>query len=134
MDEVKRCKDCRAAGRPLTRPAPHPGPRCVTDHRAFRKLQRAATHDKRVQRVYGLEPGEYERLYALQGGHCAILNCRATGTGRKKLAVDHDHITGRVRGLLCSTHNQEIGANRDDPAVFRSIAEYLERPPAQRVR
>lgn len=85
-----------------------------------------------VQRVYGLAPGEYERLYALQGGRCAILNCRATGKS-KKLAVDHDHKTGKPRGLLCSNHNREIGANWDDPAVFRSIADYLESPPAQRL-
>lgn len=96
-------------------------------------MQKAASHDKMVQRVYGLAPGEYERLYALQGGRCAILRCRATGKS-KKLAVDHDHVTGAPRGLLCSNHNREIGANRDDPEVFRSIAEYLENPPAQQVR
>jgi len=81
--------------------------------------------------VYGLGPGEYARLYAVQGGKCAVLYCRATGTGRRKLAVDHDHRTGAVRGLLCSTHNQMLGDAGDDPTVFRSIAEYLECPPAQ---
>lgn len=104
--------------------------RCVTDWRAVRKATRKASADKRVQRVYGLAPGEYERLYRIQGGKCAILNCRATGTGRRALAVDHDHATGKVRGLLCSTHNQLLGAAGDDPTVFRSIAEYLELPPA----
>jgi hypothetical protein len=83
--------------------------------------------------VYGLGPGEYERLYRIQGGKCAILNCRATGTGRRKLAVDHCHATGKVRGLLCSTHNQLLGAAGDDPTVFRSIAEYLDLPPAYSV-
>jgi len=126
----KFCKDCKAAGRPPTRPAPHPGPRCATHHREFRKAQRETAHDRRVQRVYGLAPGEYQRQYKAQGGRCAILGCRATGTGRKKLAVDHDHQTGRFRGLLCSTHNQMIGEHRDDPQAFRSIANYLENPPA----
>ncbi len=128
--KLRVCKDCKAGGRPLTRPAPHPGPRCATDHRAFRKAQKEAAHDKRAQQVYGLAPGEYRRLYEAQGGRCAILNCRATGTGRRKLAVDHDHGTGKVRGLLCSTHNQMIGHAGDDPEVFRSIASYLEHPPA----
>lgn len=83
-----------------------------------------------VQRVYGLEPGEYARLLAIQGGTCAVYRCPARGTGKKKLAVDHDHKTGAVRGLLCSTHNQLLGAAGDDPIVFRSLAEYLECPPA----
>lgn len=107
--------------------------RCVTDWRAERRSQRAATAEKRVQRVYGLAPGEYDLLYRIQGGKCAVLKCRATGTGAKKLAVDHCHATGKVRGLLCSTHNRLLGAAGDDPTVFRSIAEYLELPPAYSV-
>lgn len=107
--------------------------RCASDWRAAGKAQKAASHEKRVERVYGLPPGEYARLYAIQGGKCAIYRCRATGTGRKKLAVDHCHSTGRVRGLLCSTHNQLLGAMGDDPVSFRSMAEYLELPPAYSV-
>jgi hypothetical protein len=107
--------------------------RCATDWRAERKAQKTATHEKMVSRVYGLPPGEYDRLYRIQGGKCAILKCRATGTGRKKLAVDHCHTTGKVRGLLCSTHNRLIGAMGDDPVAFKSIAEYLELPPAYSV-
>lgn len=112
------------------RPAPHPGPRCATHSRAFKKDQRARAHDASVQRTYGLPPGGYERLYAAQGGTCAITGCRATGK-TKRLAVDHDHKTGEVRGLLCGPHNQLIGYNRDNPAAFRSMADYLENPPAR---
>lgn len=132
MATSKPCKDCVAAGRPLTRPAPHPGPRCATDHRAFRKAQKERHHDRMVQTVYGLAPGDYERLLAAQGGRCAIHGCRATGK-TKRLAVDHDHKTGEVRGILCGPHNQLIGYNRDNPEAFRSIAAYLESPPARLV-
>lgn len=128
----KPCKDCQAAGRPLTRPAPHPGPRCATDHRAFRAAQKARTHDAMVQKTYGLGPGDYERLYEAQGGRCAVAKCRATGK-TKRLAVDHNHATGEVRGLLCGVHNQLIGYNQDSPEVFDSLAEYLRNPPARRV-
>lgn len=103
--------------------------RCATDWRATRRSQKAATAEKRVQKVYGLAPGEYARLYAIQGGRCAVYGCRATGK-TKKLAVDHDHKTGAVRGLLCGPHNQLLGYAGDDPIVFRSLAEYLECPPA----
>lgn len=132
MTKPRVCKDCVAAGRPLNRPAPHPGPRCATDHRAFVKAQKVRNHDKTVARVYGLAPGDYERLLAAQGGSCAVSKCRATGKS-KRLAVDHDHRTGEVRGLLCSTHNRLIGLHRDDPESFRSIAAYLESPPARLV-
>lgn len=81
--------------------------------------------------MYGLEPGEYARLLAIQGGTCAVYRCPAKGTGKKALAVDHDHVTGKVRGLLCSTHNLLIGYAKDDPIVFQSLAEYLLQPPAQ---
>lgn len=129
---VRLCKDCQSNGI-TNRPAPHPGPRCATHHRVFRKAQKEAAHDKRVQRVYGLAPGEYQRLYEAQGGRCAILGCRATGTGKKRLAVDHDHKTGKVRGLLCSTHNQMLGDHGDNPEAFQSIANYLESPPAYEI-
>ena len=129
---VKPCVDCMAAGRPLTRPAPFPGPRCATDSRAFKKAQKARSHDRSVARIYGLAPGDYARLLDAQGGRCAITGCRATGKS-KRLAVDHDHVTGEVRGLLCSNHNRVIGYNYDNPEAFRSIAAYLESPPARLV-
>lgn len=125
----KPCKDCPPGTK---RPAPHPGPRCTTHHRAFKKAQGARQHDKMVQLVYGLGPGDYERLLEAQGGRCAITGCRATGK-TKRLAVDHDHKTGEVRGVLCGPHNQLIGYNRDNPEAFRSLADYLENPPARRV-
>ena len=128
----KTCKDCRESGLPPTRPAPHPGPRCATHHREFRKAQKARNHDRMVQRTYGLAPGDYDRLLTAQGGRCAVTGCRATGKS-KMLAVDHDHASGEVRGILCSSHNRLIGYNRDNPEAFRSLADYLENPPARRV-
>lgn len=129
---TKQCKDCAAEGVSTIRPAPNPGPRCATHHRAFRKAQKARSHDVMVQKVYGLGPGDYERLLASQGGRCAITGCRATGK-TKRLAVDHDHKTGEVRGVLCGPHNQLIGYNKDNPEAFRSLADYLENPPARAV-
>lgn len=128
----KPCKDCVAEGVTTQRPAPHPGPRCATHNRVFKKAQKARTHDQMVQRVYGLGPGDYARLLEAQGGRCAITGCRATGK-TKMLAVDHDHRTGEVRGILCGPHNQLIGYNRDNPEAFRSLADYLENPPSRRV-
>jgi hypothetical protein len=104
---------------------------------ATKREQREQSHDKRVEKLYGLKPGEYRKLYKAQGGRCAIAKCKARGL-TVSLAVDHDHkleLGDRkaVRGLLCKKHNREIGYAHDDPEVFDSIAEYLRNPPAQKV-
>lgn len=132
------CIDCAAlpvAERPRTpRPAYHGGPRsrrCASHYRIHTKAQRAEAAEKRVQRVYGLEPGEYERLLAFQGGTCAFPKCRARGM-RRRLAVDHDHDTGEVRGLLCAAHNYELlGKYLKD---LQDALDYLDNPPARRLR
>lgn len=88
-------------------------------------------HDAYVAKTYGIKLGDYARLYAAQGGKCYICQ-RATGKARR-LAVDHDHVTGLVRGLLCKPCNRMLGHARDDSMMFRRAAGYLERPPARGV-
>ncbi|MFE3579114.1 endonuclease domain-containing protein [Streptomyces vinaceus] len=96
-----------------------------------RKARSRASHASRVQATYGLKPGEYDELFRLQGGVCAI--CRQARTTR--LDVDHCHKTGVVRGLCCARCNRQLLAKglRDDPVIARSAAEYLEDPPAVRL-
>lgn len=90
----------------------------------------AASHDARVRLTYGLEAGEYDRLFELQGGRCAICG----GTRKQRLSVDHDHKTHIVRGLLCRMCNGRLlTAARDRPEVLRTAAQYLEDPPAPRL-
>jgi len=76
-----------------------------------------------VERVYG---ADYDRLLKRQGGRCAGCGGRPQ---KKRLAVDHDHKTGRVRGLLCSTCNHDIlgVAERlaDPVGTLRRLADYL---------
>lgn len=132
IGKMKPCKDCVTEGVSTNRPAPHPGPRCTTHHRAKTKERKAAAHEARVQIVYGLGHGEYDRLYQYQGGVCAGCN-RSTGKV-KRLAVDHNHSTLEVRGLLCGPCNRLIGYFRDDPTTFLRLAEYLTNPPARRMR
>ncbi len=65
-----------------------------------------ASHASRVESTYGITKEEYERLLRFQNGVCWICG-RQPQT--KRLAVDHDHKTGAVRGLLCA--NNERGCN-----------------------
>lgn len=123
--KVRRCRDCDPTAK---RPAPHPGPRCATHHRAAVRRTRAKSHDAHIARVFGVVRGFYAALLALQEGRCAI--CRvATGKARR-LAMDHDHATNRPRGLLCGPCNQVLGLWRDDPERFHRAARYLMEPPA----
>ena len=63
-------------------------------------------------------------MLAAQDGKCAI--CGTTSTGnRKAFHVDHDHKTGKVRGLLCSNCNTGIGNLRDDIGLLNRAIEYL---------
>lgn len=78
-----------------------------------------------------MEPDDYDRLYAAQDGRCAICR-RATGKTRR-LSVDHDHATGKVRGLLCRPCNQMLGHARDEELFFMRAWLYLNDPPADSV-
>lgn len=142
------CKDCYpdpeerarvrgvlsgAGGKKMkVRPAPKPGPRCATHWRERQKQVKADNHEKRVQATYGLEKGDYAKLYQFQGGLCALCR-RATGASRR-LSVDHDHATGDVRGLLCRPCNTLLGHARDRLAFFRRCISYLTLPPYRAMR
>ena len=71
-------------------------------------------------------PVDYAALLAAQGGVCAICG-RPPKQGGRKLHVDHDHRTGRIRGLLCFTCNRYILGKYATVAKLRAAADYLER-------
>ncbi len=93
-----------------------------------------ARHRAHVKREYGIDGEVYDALLELQEGRCYI--CRQMPR-ELRLAVDHDHVSGAVRGLLCA--GQEQGCNWNfrkalgDPLVARRILEYAEDPPAARL-
>ena len=69
--------------------------------------------------AYGISPEDYDAMLAKQGGLCAICLNAA------KLVVDHNHTTGRVRGLLCPECNQAIGLLRENRASLQNAITYL---------
>lgn len=73
---------------------------------------------------YGLEPGDFEMMLSLQDGRCAI--CNRPPTGRwKTLVIDHDHVTGITRQLLCHFCNLALGYINDDVEVLGKMAAYV---------
>lgn len=88
----------------------------------------AKSHGAMIAKTYGLEVSDYDALLRAQGGKCAI--CRARPKS-KRLAVDHDHKTGAVRGLLCSRCNHDLmGSAWDSLALVVALWHYLNTPPA----
>ena len=86
---------------------------------AWRGGHRAAI----LRTTYKIEPEEWEALAAKQQGRCAI--CQAQPARVESLHVDHDHITGRVRGLLCGTCNRGLGQLKDSVFLLQSAIIYL---------
>jgi recombination endonuclease VII len=104
---------------------------CYRCEIVVKREQQERSHDAYVSRTYGIPLGSYRLLYEAQGGVCYI--CRRSKGTTKRLAVDHDHRTGRVRGLICKPCNWLLGHSRDDPEMFTRAREYLLNPPARSV-
>ncbi len=119
MATRSNCVDCEyryAAGR---------SPRCNICRKQREKRNR---HNAHLKKRYSISIEEYDALLQAQGGACWI--CYG-GTSKGFFAVDHDHKTGEVRGLLCANCNKTLGRFRDNPERFRRAASYLESPPAR---
>ena len=84
---------------------------------------KACTEASRVKRVYGLTSDQLEGLKAAQGNSCAL--CRK----EVKLVIDHCHLTGEVRGLLCHHCNTGLGALGDSIGGLQRAIEYLKNRP-----
>jgi hypothetical protein len=81
-----------------------------------------------LKQRYGLTLEDYDNLLQLQNGVCAICGRPPRGkTKGRRLYVDHDQTTGRVRGLLCPSCNTTLGQFNHDPAVLLAAINYLRR-------
>lgn len=92
------------------------------------KVQRAITPARRratrLKCVYGLTTDEYDLLLLEQQGVCAI--CKSDNPGHFGVfVVDHDHETGRIRGLLCNNCNMGIGKFKENANLLQDAASYL---------
>jgi Recombination endonuclease VII len=128
-----RCKDCHedkpeeefprnrnsASGR---------GSYCKPCHNLRTRASRARVGGARRYHLryrYGITEDEIATMKALQDGRCAI--CRL----REATQVDHDHASGKVRGILCLQCNAGLGALRDDPRLVYQAIDYLSETPLE---
>jgi len=125
------CVDCLAEGITNYRPIVSGvrAKRCATHSRAAGKRASAIAHARTVASTYGISGEQYWALHRNQNGKCAI--CQVATGATKRLAVDHDHATGLIRGCCCGPCNIMLG--RLGPEGLVRALEYLLDPPAVRV-
>lgn len=93
-----------------------------------RQKERYYTQRTRLRDKYGITVEAYNELRAQQGGRCAICNkpeSTVHSGSRRSMAVDHDHDTGAIRGLLCNNCNRALGLFGDDLTVLQQAVAYL---------
>lgn len=150
-DETKRCTKC-CEWKPLTdfygdrsTPDKHTT-RCKACYKAnriawhkrnperFRENQRRLNQTKgfqyRLKYNFGLTPEQYAEIAKEQNGVCAICGRPETTIDprygkTRQLAVDHDHATGKIRGLLCRFCNTALGLLDDDSERMEKAAAYV---------
>lgn len=86
----------------------------------------------RLKREYGISESDYDRMLDEQHGVCAICELPETRLSRHterpmRLAIDHSHETGEIRGLLCHRCNTILGSTYDNPVLLMRLAKYLAR-------
>jgi hypothetical protein len=120
-DEIRRVKDSK-------------------NHKKYRQrhpervlaARRNTQREVNLRLKFGLTLEDYDALVEEQEGKCAICGTIPVGDDLyrkgKKLAVDHNHDTGKVRGLLCDLCNRALGQFHDDPNLLRRAIDYIEDP------
>ena len=109
------CRDCKKAAKVAFR--------AKFSDDEWAEWSKAQNRKHNLRRFYRMTVDEYDAKLAEQGGVCAVC---ASPPGRVRLAVDHEHRTNQVRGLLCELCNRSLGLMRDDPVLLRAAADYIE--------
>jgi len=80
-----------------------------------------------LRRAYGITLADYERMLSEQGGCCGICRTETTGNCGRRLSVDHDHETGKVRGLLCGRCNSMLGFIKEHPGALERAIDWVKK-------
>lgn len=96
---------------------------CDSDRARFRYTN-GDSYAIRLKKLYNLSIKEYDELYAEAGGKCQCCGIEEIKLN-KRLAVDHCHETGKIRGLLCSKCNTALGQLNDNLDTIASLYSYL---------
>lgn len=147
---VKNCHDCASLERKLARKAEkQANPKCIhckvdlsTDvnwnksmkkeccyvckgcHKSYASQLPEKNRDSKLRKAFGIDLEEFNNMLEAQNGLCAICFTN-TPKGNGTFHVDHDHATGKIRGLLCHHCNTALGSFKDDTNIMKKAIEYL---------
>jgi hypothetical protein len=99
------------------------------EKREYKKQYNISHRKERRERglkMYGLTPEQYDEMFAKQNGCCAICG-KHQKRFKQTLNVDHNHITGKIRELLCHSCNSAIGLMKDSKIMLNKALLYLEK-------
>ena len=140
LKETKKCRKCRKCGKekPLfdfDTYIHHNGfeytrHQCRECRRKYKHQNPEKVRNNHYQRTYGITLIEYELMLKSQNGVCKICGQFETAKGNSgkilPLSIDHEHKTGKIRGLLCAKCNKALGLLNSDIEVSKAITKYLE--------
>lgn len=82
----------------------------------------------KLKKKYGLTPEDYQKMITLCGNKCEICRISPEKINRqRRLSVDHNHQTGKIRGILCHSCNIIIGLCKENPEILKEIIKYLKK-------
>lgn len=120
---ASRCKECSVLANKEWRQA-NPG-----YEKARYENSRTETRERHLIRKYGVNLAQYKKMLDAQNGKCAICGALEKDQFKGVFHVDHCHISGAVRGLLCRGCNHVLGHLKDDPTKLRNAIQYLRKSP-----
>ncbi len=136
---MKKCKDCGKRKRlseftPRSERSGHYTVNCKDcrskDSQEYRRKNRSDVRvyekSSKLKIAYGITLNEFNEILKRQGERCAI--CRTNRPSGRGFGVDHDHKTGRIRGILCHSCNTGIGLLKDSPKLLEKALKYLVSP------
>jgi hypothetical protein len=118
-----KCKSCREEY--LTSYRSTKRERTLSNKRRWKEKNPDKVKSAALMSDYGINLDQYRLMLTLQNNCCAICKVHKD-TFTNALHVDHNHITGKVRGLLCLSCNRALGLLKDNKDLFLSAANYLE--------
>jgi hypothetical protein len=96
------------------------------------KLSPDQRRNSNYRQNYGITLSDYNQMFEAQGGRCAAclrteIKCDPRTKTARNLCIDHDHITGQVRGLLCSECNTALGLLQEKPSRAKALIGYMKK-------
>lgn len=126
---TKKCQTCKETkpvsefhsnGRQGYKPSCKPCRSKIRKQHSNGRVGKLAARKAHIKARYGITLGEWDSLFAEQGGKCAI--CLEVPINPH---TDHCHLTGTVRGILCPDCNKGLGLFKDDIARLQAAIKYL---------